>query len=143
MLNIEMLNGELSGRHYADSFNIHLQHCSWSSSRTGYHDGIFHPVDYFFIRRADGSQDTSQLGLFATHEIIGGEPGATGHPVHLTADRIEVVEVIQAALVELLQDGGCMGKGSQCFVDGTGPFWLRHIVSNRHATAAPGKFGEP
>ena len=45
----------------------------------GNHDRVFHPVDDFLVCGTNRRQDTSQLDLFASDEIVGREPGASSH----------------------------------------------------------------
>src|SRR5262249_1193927 len=103
------------------------------------HDGVFHAMNHFFIRRDNRSQNTSQVSVFASDEVVRRQSHASGHRTQLAGDRLEVIQLDLLTLVKFLQDVRVMVKGLKCRSDSGGPFALRQVVSHGYTTAAPGQ----
>ncbi len=107
----------------------------------GNQNGVAHPVQQFFVRRADGGQRAAQPRFPLRRKVVGAEPHPPLHDVEC-AEAVGVRLLDQPSFVEALQDVGPRGVGGEGGFQEGFPFALRKVGGNVDAPPAPGQFGK-
>src|ERR1043166_5210524 len=117
------------------------------SGRTGRENRLAHPVNYFFVGRANRRQYTAEAGsggiAFAGDKIVRAQPHATGHGHDFFRCKIKPFGLDCFRSMKSLQHRGSPAPVGERAIHGRRPFFGGKIAPQKNTARTPGAVGKP